>query len=90
VDDEFLVYELEKGGMTGRSLAFGIAKQHLEKGERKLAADWLGKAFYMLPKADQVELLVSIITLYPEISLRAAHPNQARSTLVRLLRQVIG
>jgi hypothetical protein len=90
VDDEFLVYELEKGGVTGRSLAFGVAKQHLEKGERKLAADWLDKAFYMLPKEDQVEMLILIIGLCPEISLPAALPIQPRSALVQFLRRLIG
>jgi hypothetical protein len=90
VDDEFLVYELEKGGVTGRSLAFGVAKQHLEKDERKLAADWLGKAFYMLPKEDQIEMLILIIRLCPEISLPAALPIQPRSALVRFLRRLIG
>jgi hypothetical protein len=89
VDDEFLVYELEKGEETGRSLTFGVAKQHLEKGERKLAADWLGEAFYLLPKLDQIELLTSIISLYPQVSLQASHPVQPRSALVRFLQRLL-
>jgi hypothetical protein len=72
------------------ALAFGVAKQHLEKGERKLAADWLGEAFYMLPKEDQVEMLILIIRLCPEISLPAALPSQPRSALMRFLRRLIG
>jgi hypothetical protein len=66
VDDDLLVARLRKGGATARRLAFGVAKKHLEKGERGLATDWLNNAFYLLPKADQVELLVGVISLYPE------------------------
>ena len=65
-NDELMVARLKKGGATGRRLTFGVAKKHLDKGENVLATDWLNNAFYLLPKADQVELLIGVISLYPE------------------------
>jgi hypothetical protein len=38
VDDEFLVYELEKGGVTGRSSAFGVAE--LSRSAGRAANGW--------------------------------------------------
>jgi hypothetical protein len=47
--------------MTAQRIAFGVAKQHLERRERDLAVEWLDKAFYLLPKKDQIELLIGAI-----------------------------
>lgn len=70
VDDELAVARLKKGGMTAQRIAFGVAKQHLERRERDLAIEWLDKAFYLLPKKDQIELLIGAISLYPGSHLR--------------------